>query len=157
MTAKSSLIIRRPNLQTRFQRTLFGFITLVLWLLWIYLWLPLITAILWILGIRAAYLDLFLGARGLGLIGIGWISLIALVTMTYWSLYNRFRYAKKMRRKSSGAVAKSDIAAVFGVTDPGMIADLTQKRSLVIRFGSAGTVARVEAGPGVMPSPELNP
>ena len=65
--AHSPLIISHPERQSRTQHALFSTLTVSIWALWIYLWLPLITSILWIVGIRWAYIQVFKGTRGVSL------------------------------------------------------------------------------------------
>lgn len=46
-----SLIIDRPDLQSQSQRLIFGGLTLIFWLFYFYLWLPLLTLAAWMLGL----------------------------------------------------------------------------------------------------------
>src|ERR1017187_7341901 len=51
-TEMKDFIIDRPSLQTARQRLIYGSVTLGFWVLWIYLWLPIVGLIGWALGIR---------------------------------------------------------------------------------------------------------
>ena len=53
-------IIIHPERQPHGARTLFGAITALFWALYAYLWLPLITVLAWLVGIRTATLRLYL-------------------------------------------------------------------------------------------------
>ena len=144
MNGGPSPIIYRPNLQKRLQRTVFGAITFALWVLWIYLWLPLITALLWFIGVRVAYVEIFRGARGISLTNLVWVILVALAVMTYWSSYNLIRYGKRSRRSRAEVVSKTSVAKTFGVHDPNTVALLTERRSLELRFSETGQLLSVE-------------
>lgn len=143
MNPKSSLIINRPELQTKVQRTLFGALTLALWMLWFYLWLPLLTALLWIIGIRTAYIQIFRGARGVGLTSLFWISLVVILLVSYWSNYNRLRYAKSARRRRTEITSKAAVAEAFFVNEPNALSMLREKRSLDLLFTDSGQLVYV--------------
>jgi biofilm PGA synthesis protein PgaD len=148
MSANSTLVIYRPELQTKLQRTFFGLLTFVLWALWFYLWMPVITAFLWIVGVHAAYVDIFHRSRGMDLATLAWLLLVILLGITCWSNYNRIRYARRCRRRHAEAVPKTSLAQAFGITEADMITSLTQKRHLDLQFSDSGTLLEVKVAPG---------
>src|SRR5450432_4359421 len=113
MAAQSPLIISHPERQSGAQRTIFGVLTVTVWALWFYLWLPLITAILWMVGIRWAYIQVFRGARGVSLGVVLWIMLSVIVIVAYWSTYNNMRYASKIQRRRAQPLYKAAIQKKF--------------------------------------------
>jgi len=141
---QSPLIIYRPELQSGAKRTIFGALTFTIWLLWFYLWMPLITAILWALGVRYAYIQVFAGARGVGLTSVGVITMVAVCVVIYWSNYNRIRYAESTRRKRAEAVSKAAIGEHFGVSNPATMSLLLQQRRLNLYFDESGQLTGVE-------------
>lgn len=143
MNAKLPLIINRPELQTKVQRTLFGTLTLALWMLWFYLWLPLLTGFLWIIGIRTAYIQIFRGARGVGLSSLFWIFLVVILLVSYWSNYNRLRYAKSTRRRHKETISKAAVAEAFLIDEPTALSTLTEKRNLDLLFTDSGQLLYV--------------
>ena len=54
-----SRLIRKPMKQPRLQRAAWGFVTLGFWMVYVYLWTPLVTLLLWLLGIRTAFFELY--------------------------------------------------------------------------------------------------
>ncbi|MHB8390497.1 MAG: poly-beta-1,6-N-acetyl-D-glucosamine biosynthesis protein PgaD, partial [Acidobacteriaceae bacterium] len=142
--AQSPLIIYYPERQSTARRTLFGALTFTIWLIWFYLWLPLITAILWAVGVRNAYIQVFAGARGVGLESVGVVTLISIVLVCYWSNYNRIRYAKSTRRQRAKTVSKAVIGEKFGVSNPATMSLLLKQRRLILYFDQAGQLTRVE-------------
>lgn len=145
MAESSSVIISNPNSQTRFQRTLFGALTVALWALWIYLWLPVLTGVFWIIGIRAAYREIFGGPRGISLASLGWVLLIATAAVTYWSAYNMIRYGQSTRRSRTREVSKKAVAESFGIVDTNTVALLVEQRSLEFRFAESGQISLIKA------------
>jgi biofilm PGA synthesis protein PgaD len=144
MRAQSPLIISLPERQSSPQHAIFGALTLTIWVLWVYLWLPLITAILWMVGIRWAYIQIFQGTRGVSLWVILWILLSAIIVVASWSNYNNIRYAKKTQRRRAQAVYKTAIREKFGITSP-TLALLLRERRLNLYFSDSEQLIHVDA------------
>jgi poly-beta-1,6-N-acetyl-D-glucosamine biosynthesis protein PgaD len=142
--AHSPLIISHPERQSGTQHALFGALTVSIWALWIYLWLPLITGILWIVGIRWAYIQVFRGTRGVSLWVIVWILGAVIVTVAYWSSYNNLRYAGRTQRLHAKAVSKIMIGRKFGITED-VLYTLMHGRSLNLHFNDREELMRVDA------------
>jgi len=142
--ALSPLIISRPERQSGQQQALFGALTVMIWALWIYLWLPLITGILWIVGLRWAYIQVFRGTRGVSLWVIVWILLAVIAAVAYWSSYNNVRYAGRTQRLRSKAVSKTAIGTKFGITGPAL-STLMRERRLNLYFNNEEELIRVDA------------
>ena len=60
----SQVLIYSPQNQSNVQRGLYGTITLVAWAVYFYLILPLVTLLLWWLGLRGSYVQLWLPEAG---------------------------------------------------------------------------------------------
>jgi biofilm PGA synthesis protein PgaD len=144
MRAQSPLIISRPERQSGAQHALFGALTVSIWALWIYLWLPLITGILWTVGIRSAYTQIFKGSRGISLWVIVWILGAVIVTVAYWSGYNNIRYGGRTQRRQAKAVSKTMIGRKFGVTADALYT-LMHGRSLNLHFNDREELMGVDA------------
>jgi biofilm PGA synthesis protein PgaD len=144
MRAQSPLIISRPERQSGPQHAVFGALTLTIWVLWIYLWLPLITAILWMVGIHWAYIQVFQGTRGVSLWVILWIMLSTVIAVASWSNYNNIRYAKKTQRRRAQAVHKAAIREKFGITSP-TLSLLLRERRLNLYFNDSELLIHVDA------------
>ena len=53
-----SRLIRKPYAQGPLRRAVWGFVTAAFWGLYIYMWLPLVTLVLWLLGVRTAFFEI---------------------------------------------------------------------------------------------------
>jgi biofilm PGA synthesis protein PgaD len=144
MRALSPFIISHPERQSGAQHTMFSALTLSVWVLWLYLWLPLITTILWMVGIRWAYIQVFRGSRGVSLWVIVWILIATAVILGCWSSYNRLRFAKKTQRRQVQALAKSSIGVSFGISGA-TLSVLLRGRRLNLYFDDAEQLIRVTA------------
>jgi biofilm PGA synthesis protein PgaD len=142
MRALSPCIISHPERQSGAQHTMFSALTLSVWVLWLYLWLPLITTILWMVGIRWAYIQVFRGSRGVSLWVIVWIMTATAVILGSWSSYNHFRFAKKAQRRQVQALAKSSIGKSFNISSA-TLSVLLRERRLNLYFDDAEQLIRV--------------
>jgi biofilm PGA synthesis protein PgaD len=156
MRINSPLIISHPERQSDTQHALFGALTVSIWVLWIYLWLPLITGILWIVGIRWAYVQVFKGSRGVSLWVIVWILGAVIVAVAYWSSYNNIRYAGRTQRRHAKAVSKTMIGQKFGVTGDALYR-LMHERRLNLYFNDREELIRVDAFASTTAFPPMKP
>lgn len=94
-------LILKKNAQPPVQRALWGSVTAMFWLLYLYLWLPLITLAMWLLGINNAFVQLFLRRGNIDpyiLYGLPSIALVCTAVLILWSGYNRLRFGGLDRR-----------------------------------------------------------
>lgn len=143
---RTDLIIERPDLQTPWQKYSYGFFTFIAWTLWIYLWLPLISFIGWLLGIKVFYEHMILlgGYKGLlDLLGV-YFSIIFLIglTLSLWAFYNQLRFRGKERREAIPRTRSEEVARFFGVSREDLQIAQQAKR-LVISFDEEGEAIRI--------------
>jgi biofilm PGA synthesis protein PgaD len=141
------IIINRPELQSPLQRVTTRGITLVFWVIWIYLWLPLISLVAWWVGIQLfrehmldndGYQALFDDMHRYALVIVS----IAVVLIG-WARYNLLRFRDKGNRKTSKHVDPAIQAQYFKVE----VQQLEQWRAakrLVIHHDDRGDITGVE-------------
>ncbi|MDX1578221.1 MAG: poly-beta-1,6-N-acetyl-D-glucosamine biosynthesis protein PgaD [Gemmatimonadota bacterium] len=109
-----------PELQTKRQRLVYSALTLTAWLFWAYLWLPLITAIGWVLGFRAFVREIVLPDPS-NLVSTGTVYLIVIAalgaTLVAWSRYHVHRFRGKERRSTPPRISDAEMRRWFGVSD----------------------------------------
>jgi biofilm PGA synthesis protein PgaD len=109
-----SPLIERPDLQTRGQRTLYGSLTIAFWAFWIYLWVPLLALLAWLLGIEQAYQYMVvLGGYNHVLRVLEAYSLVILAlggSLMLWAAYNIYRFRGVEKRSARPGVTHTDIA-----------------------------------------------
>ena len=112
--------INAPELLTRRQRTLGALVTGLMWAAYAYLWLPLVSLLAWGLGFELAY-EVMVRAGGASalrteLFWYGIMLVDVVLTVTVWSLFNKWRFAGHNRRTAHSPVADASLADYFGVT-----------------------------------------
>ncbi len=129
-------ILYRPDLQPVGQRTLYSLLTVFAWVVWLYLFLPLISLAAWWFGI-----DLFsrylLGPEDrrhlLTLLGYAGVVVLSAVVIVAWSVYNRRRFGGLDRRKPLPPVQDEELLTRFGTDSPTLVALRTERR-LILEF-----------------------
>ncbi len=132
---KNSFIIDTPKLQTLQLKYTSTLLTLVFWIVWFYLWVPLITLLGWWFQIRFFQqemimtdgLDAFLDVLPI------FISVIfALIgSLGFWALYNYKRFKGIDRRKALPPVVKDDLIELLPITETYLNAIQSNKTSTV--------------------------
>ena len=115
-----SRLIQKPRQQPRLQRTAWGFVTLVFWAFYFYLWAPVLTLISWLVGGRLAWVQLYERKQQLDpflIIALPVLLVGCAALLIVWAEYNRFRFSGKERRAPRIDVAHADIARDLGATD----------------------------------------
>lgn len=141
------VIINASNVLSRRIRNRDRLLTTLMWLLYGYLWLPLVSLGAWYLGLQFAY-DLVLRAGGPEslvslLISFLIILLVTAAVVILWSWIQRSRFAGHERRLSSPTLAGSDEQVLWNLED----ADFEQVKSgkcLVINLDEVGNITRID-------------
>ncbi len=156
---KDSLIIDHPERQGRVRRVVQSGMTLVLWLLWFYLLLPVFEPALTLAGIDLQAMGLTITAIEIEpfafvLLLVGTV----MVSFWLWARYNlllhRFRISSQQQHDS---VAHTELAHSFGIC-PLALSSWQQSELLMIRHTEQGDICSVEAGASrVYPFTALQP
>lgn len=148
IAALKSPLIERSDLQSPHQRTLYGALTLGFWAFWIYLWVPILALLAWLLGFEQAYkyMIVFGGYRDLlRLLGIYALIIVMLGgTLVVWALYNIVRFRGVEKRKAPRAVTPTEIGTHF-VKDPLSVARWQGHQRLYVMHDENGNIATVKA------------
>jgi biofilm PGA synthesis protein PgaD len=104
---KSPLIIDRPDLQVWQQKAMFGALTALFWVLWIFLWMPLITLVAWLFFGQRFQLYMFEldGYKTfMGLLAV-YCLVIGIMggALLLWAVYNHLRFRGIDRRREMDA------------------------------------------------------
>ena len=137
-----AIVIQRPERQHPAHRFLFTTATLMAWMAWISLWLPLATLAAWGMGVRLGYVEMVVREHGHGGEDLGKLLLLAAMcalVMLAWSSYNYLRFAHLDRRRRSRAVDRRAIAAALGIQQD-TAAWMQRAPRMVLEFPDGGEV-----------------
>jgi biofilm PGA synthesis protein PgaD len=140
-------IIDKPQWQTARQRAVFGSVTVLFWAIWIYLWLPVLAIIGWLLGIDITYREMVMKLGYVELVDdLGLYSLVIFClggSLLIWAYYNYFRFRGVERRKERPRVTPEETSARYQIA-PEELRRWTHATRLVIHHGADGRVIRAE-------------
>ncbi len=143
---KNPLIIDRPDLQSNAQRYGWSSITFIFWLLYIYLWLPLITLVAWWIGAKFFNLHIIKMSGYTGLIDklglYAGIILVISVILIGWAKIEHMRFKDKPRRKGGTAVTVAEVAQKYNLEESQLI-QLRQEKSVVVHFSDKGVMSGI--------------
>ena len=107
---------------------------MLVWALWLYLFLPLLNIILWLLGIHFFYVEVLEKAGYLQLLNLfykmGWSILVVFAVLRLWGYYNYRRFGKKDRRKFVSATTAEQLSGLFNLP-PEQIVELQSKKEVI--------------------------
>lgn len=141
-----ALLIDRPDLQSTQQRAVFGILTLIMWAIWFYLWLPLLTLIGWYLGLElfADYiLNLGEHEQWKSLLWYGVMIVLAGISLFLWSQYNLSRFSGLERRTAARRVENSALCERFNIGSD-VLTLMQHGKTLRICLDQAGAIKRVD-------------
>jgi len=143
-------LIEAPQLLTGRERTRDALLTALMWGLYFYLWLPIISLIAWLTGIDFAY-DIMVragGAAGLRQI-IAWYELVLvliIVLVSGWSISQRVRFRGRERRRFGARVSDEELMSVYRV-DVASLQCLREGRHIVVSLDEEGWLQSVREAP----------
>ncbi|MEX1827634.1 poly-beta-1,6-N-acetyl-D-glucosamine biosynthesis protein PgaD [Luteibacter sp. CQ10] len=128
-----AIMIQRPERQSAAQKAVFTTVTVIAWLFWVFLWLPLVTLGAWAFGLRNAWVQLHVNRLGDGGdISIVFIcALVCALVFTSWSGYNYRRFAGKQKRRGNLPVGVAETAAAIGATTDDALRMQGHRRAVV--------------------------
>lgn len=116
------LIIHRPDLQYGRQRLMFSVLTLLAWLLWMYLILPVITLLAWTFGIQFFQLQVLSPGAGRDFVefSLNTLQVILVLGLIFfgWSRYNYYKFRRYQRRKRIPYIGPVEVAGYFKLHTP---------------------------------------
>ncbi len=144
---KRELILNSPSMQTLWQRYSSFIITFAFWVLWFFLWIPVITAIAWYQGIHLAYFEMF-EMNGLKAVIADFFAFLKIVTLlggslAIWASYNFIRFKGKERRKAAKPVTIEELATFFDI-DVKLLKQRQQQKMISVAFDSNGQITHID-------------
>lgn len=116
-TSQDEIYIDAPDLISRQRKLGDALATGLMWVLYTYLWAPLISLVAWLLGFEFAY-NVMIRLGGINTLPsllawyVGMIAFIVLAVVI-WSVSNRLRFSESNRRKAIAPVTDAEIEEFF--------------------------------------------
>lgn len=143
---KKPLIIERPDLQAWQQKAVFGALTAVFWVVWVFLWLPLVTLLgWWFFGARFQRYLVEPNLHGSLLHGFAFYAAVVCAmggALIAWALYNDFRFRGVDRRKEAPVPTSADVGE-WSRHPASVIARWRDLSVMTVHLDAAGGVERV--------------
>lgn len=153
---KNKFIIDTPKLQSLRLKYSSTLITLVFWIIWFYLWVPLITLAGWWLQLKffeqemliVDGLDAFLDVLPVFIA----VTLALNGSLAIWALYNFIRFKGLDRRKALPPVQNDDLLQLWAISEANLTGAQTNKVS-TIRISEDGDITVNKEDQRHSPSP----
>ena len=142
-----NLHINAPELLSRRRRLSDAFVTGLMWVVYTYLWAPLLSLVAWILGFEFAY-DVMIrsgGIHGLKQVLVWYGIMLACICIVVigWSQINRLRFSGDERRKGTAIADDGALASAFDV-EPSVLRKLRDGRVACLSLDADGKIQRVK-------------
>jgi biofilm PGA synthesis protein PgaD len=146
---KRPLIIENPELQTPRQRYTFAVVTFIFWIVWFYLWIPIVSLIAWLFGAERVYQAMVVHSGFQPLLQLlGLYSIIILVMgllLGGWAWYNQVRVRGRDKRRNSAVVTAAEIGTFF-LLQPEQLDVARYAKHVVIEHDEQGKVKDIRVG-----------
>ncbi len=138
-------IIYRPDLQSVRRRHVYAGISVIAWLIWLYLFVPLLTLIVWAFGVHRfdGYLLKSPANSAHVFLVYGVIIVAAGIAFLLWATYNLLRFRDKDRRAAPQAVSARETAQYFGLRADQLDA-LRTLQVVRVHHDETGAISRVD-------------
>lgn len=140
------LIIENPELQSLFHRYGWRSITFAFWVLYIYLWLPLITLAAWWLGVKLFNLHIIKLNGYAGLASQLGLYCTVILTMSFvligWAEIERLRFKGSFRRADNLTVTVAEVAKKYQLQEV-QLSQLMQKKFMRVHFSAKGEISKI--------------
>lgn len=144
---KKPLIIQSPSLQSLQQRYATAIFTFIFWMIWIFLWSPLITLIGWLLGFDLFYVEIFEleGYESILSDMTGFVEWVAIIggALATWALYNFLRFRDIERRTALSPVSNQQLSTFFNISEHSLHQH-QHSQYLSVSFDEQGNITNVK-------------
>lgn len=148
MAGRDDIQIDVPELLRTSHRARDTVVTALMWGVYIYLWVPMLSLVAWLLGIEFAYDAMVRAGGGRALVAVlfaySMILGVIFLTVTLWSLGNRLRFRHAERRRGAGRVTDAETCEHFGLSLE-QLATLREAQRVVVVLDETGGLAGFEA------------
>ncbi len=143
----TDLVINTPSMQSLWQRYSSIVFTFVFWIIWFFLWIPVVTGLAWYLGFDLVYFEMF-EQEGYKVVLFDFFRFLMVVAflggaLAIWAAYNYFRFRGKDRRKVQSPVPMKEMADFFEV-EQALVERFQRVKSVSVSFDNAGKITGIQ-------------
>ncbi|MCD9007574.1 poly-beta-1,6-N-acetyl-D-glucosamine biosynthesis protein PgaD [Luteimonas sp. XNQY3] len=112
-------IIDHSQRRSRGRRTAASMLTAAAWALYAWLWVPAVTLIAWLVGVRSAFVQLYMARHQVEpflLLALPVITLVCTALLIGWAEYNRARFVNRERRTPRADIDEDAVRTALGAT-----------------------------------------
>lgn len=144
-------LIEEPNLRQAKKRYADSFATFMAWMLWVYIWLPLVSLAAWALGFRQAWMHVFLAAHPSVNALLAYLAVTLLLGggLILWGRYNYHRFRGVERRNAPSDAETRDMAVDFGIPEE-QLRQLRASQRVALGIDDAGRPRELHLRPSVV-------
>ena len=132
---EENYIIEDPSLLSVLRKGTEWSVTIAAWSAWVYCFMPLLTLLLWGVGMRFALIEgvMLDQAAGLASVALYYLGglLVVIGVIQGWSMYNKHRYGGLDRRRHPDPVPDGELADYFGLAPETIVAARAAARAVV--------------------------
>ena len=143
------LVVDRPELQRNPQRMVYSTLTLIAWVVWAYLWLPLVSLVGWYFGITIFVREIMIpDSRTFTMVVLTYLTVVIVLggSLLAWSGYNLRRFRGKERREDVPPLDDADVREWFGI-DQELLERLRAAESMTLHLDEDGHLEDVADAP----------
>ncbi|MCP5156590.1 MAG: poly-beta-1,6-N-acetyl-D-glucosamine biosynthesis protein PgaD [Ectothiorhodospiraceae bacterium] len=151
------LVIERPELQSMPRRLGWAAVTALAWMVWVYVWVPVASALAWALELHFVYRHMVVLGGFEAFVGslrffAGGVALIA-CALIGWAKVQEMRFGGRSRRGSRAPVGVEHLARHYRVDDR-ELAVWRSAQCLAVTHDEHGAIVAVEVLDAPAPAPE---
>ena len=144
--SESNLIINNPDALKRHHKITSVGVTLIFWMIVIYLWQPLISLVAWAFGYKLFYEHMLIlgGLEGFIEMLVYYLIIVAILGggLILWAVVNKLRFKNRVRRSGVPAVKPEWVAEHFKIT-PAEQAVWANSKNLTITISEDSEISTV--------------
>ncbi len=140
------LILDVPSMQTLWQKYSSALLTFIFWVLWFFLWMPVITALAWYFGFEIMYFEMFemSGYQAVIRSFLNFLLVVFLLggALASWAGYNYIRFKGKDKRSTPMQVSTQQQADYLN-TNEHLLSEFQHQQRLSVSFDDHGAISKI--------------
>lgn len=142
------MIIENSNLQSKTLKSIWLSVTLLMWFLYVYLWLPLISLVAWWFGYQTFTFHMITldGLTAVETLVADYLFYVVTLCggLLIWARIEKFRFVNKARRNNIEPIKNQLIAKHFKLSEQ-VLNDMQTKKIMTVVFNKEGEITHFQS------------